>query len=1109
MTCRSMLQASLVLILMTLAACDAEPLAMDAAVDAPGLDTLLPIDAPMVAPDAPLGSCNPDVTAPTIPQGITLAIEGAGVRAQWMASTDDVGVARYVLFRDGEELARPEGTSFLDMAGLVAGSTHAYWVEAVDASGRMSGRSLGASIAIPPRTTAGLDDAIDDDADGWLETSFGYRVRASHPRVICTPEHLAEMSGRMVGPSAREPYASVYAGLLSAAEAGTDVGPMGLALLYRVSGDRRWLDALLPRFSALTPSLNTPGELYYALDLVFDDVPQAVLLEIIARHAGVDPFLNTPLLLTDFTRVRLGYHRATMMASAIAYAGIFAFTPVTLGASAPAGQVNAPALLRGLHHQLLPEGHFFRTESHIAGDPSFRGRARIGEPGGAYDNMGYDRGEESDSIFVLHAWNTLTGEPRQRGALHDEARARFWHAMSIPHSETLETTSNGCRTPGRMARSVAGLWGETAGGGQPNPPQVLLAAHLYRDGLMQDFATRGTDASAPGCNASYRTYFALFFDDALASTPRESTALAHYFGGPGIVTSRSAWDAEATLLVALAGDGISRRYEDAGSFLLYRHENIVQHAGTRIRNTPDNDRHHWYFVRGASRNALRIYDPTEVFNDRGVLATSHNLVASDRLGGPMFETPYATVDMRFSLDSGAGTVQGRRAPADSPISELIDVGNVLRYEARPGVFTYALTEATPSYGLHVDSFEREFVHVLPDVVLLYDRVRVANATARRVWSAHTVGRPHVPDAPAPVWGLSEYGDADALEMHGADNVRFNVLLPTEHDVRVRGGETVFLKTPLRMGAPWTGSLAVGRPDWIELRASGVDTTGTVIVHGESETGASIMERVTLGQDPMTPRFREVTRVYTYGTPTALRAGEIDVAGAGWEPDQWVGFMVELAAGRFMITGNDADTLFTTSTATTSWIYRIVQVLGNTTAHFSRITRLETEAANPLDVAHLQLAVLHFYDTPDLSGRVHAFMPHTDGTRHGDEYGTGLWTENGSHTIEIESGETGNESRFLITIAMANPGVTPPTTERAEGTNLDAAIVASTTAIAFLRARGPGAEGSVTLPASVTTAHVFGLEPGAHYRATLGASLSVVPAETGLCASADGVLTVSR
>ena len=44
--------------------------------------------------------------------------------------------------------------------------------------------------------------------------------------------------------------------------------------------------------------------------------------------------------------------------------------------------------------------------------------------------------------------------------------------------------------------------------------------------------------------------------------------------------------------VFVAGEGISRRYEDANSFLLHRKTNMVPHAGARIRFNADNDKHH-------------------------------------------------------------------------------------------------------------------------------------------------------------------------------------------------------------------------------------------------------------------------------------------------------------------------------------------------------------------------------------------------------------------------------------------------------------------------------------------------------------------------------------
>ena len=97
----------------------------------------------------------PDTTAPSAPQGLAAtATSSSAIDLSWSASTDDVGVNGYEVFRDGSAAAigTTKGTTFTD-TGLAADSTHSYAVLAVDAAGNRSPLSNIASaktLAAPP-----------------------------------------------------------------------------------------------------------------------------------------------------------------------------------------------------------------------------------------------------------------------------------------------------------------------------------------------------------------------------------------------------------------------------------------------------------------------------------------------------------------------------------------------------------------------------------------------------------------------------------------------------------------------------------------------------------------------------------------------------------------------------------------------------------------------------------------------------------------------------------------------------------------------------------------------------------------------------------------------
>jgi chitodextrinase len=71
----------------------------------------------------------------------------------WSASTDDVAVAGYRLFRDGVLIASPTGLSYAD-GGLSPSTTYTYAVAAFDGSGNASAPSSGFRVATLAAPTA-------------------------------------------------------------------------------------------------------------------------------------------------------------------------------------------------------------------------------------------------------------------------------------------------------------------------------------------------------------------------------------------------------------------------------------------------------------------------------------------------------------------------------------------------------------------------------------------------------------------------------------------------------------------------------------------------------------------------------------------------------------------------------------------------------------------------------------------------------------------------------------------------------------------------------------------------------------------------------------------
>ncbi len=91
-----------------------------------------------------------DTTAPTTPATISVApVAPTQINITWSASTDDVQLAGYRLFRDAVQIATTTLLSFSD-TGLTPSTTYSYYVDAYDIFGNYSSSSPTVATTTPP-----------------------------------------------------------------------------------------------------------------------------------------------------------------------------------------------------------------------------------------------------------------------------------------------------------------------------------------------------------------------------------------------------------------------------------------------------------------------------------------------------------------------------------------------------------------------------------------------------------------------------------------------------------------------------------------------------------------------------------------------------------------------------------------------------------------------------------------------------------------------------------------------------------------------------------------------------------------------------------------------
>ncbi|WP_394327626.1 discoidin domain-containing protein [Paenibacillus macquariensis] len=103
-------------------------------------------------PTADGGTPTPDTQAPTTPTNLTTTVVSSNqINLNWTASTDNVGVVGYQVFRGSTQVGTPTGTTFND-TGLTASTAYSYKVKAVDAAGNLSANSNTATATTTATT---------------------------------------------------------------------------------------------------------------------------------------------------------------------------------------------------------------------------------------------------------------------------------------------------------------------------------------------------------------------------------------------------------------------------------------------------------------------------------------------------------------------------------------------------------------------------------------------------------------------------------------------------------------------------------------------------------------------------------------------------------------------------------------------------------------------------------------------------------------------------------------------------------------------------------------------------------------------------------------------
>ncbi len=109
-----------------------------------------------------------DTQAPTAPTNLTYSnVTATSVNLSWDASSDNVGIEDYLIFKDGSQIATTQNT-YYTVTGLTANTTYSFYVKARDAAGNVSDASNTVNVTTSNSVTY-CTSTGQTTSDEWIQ----------------------------------------------------------------------------------------------------------------------------------------------------------------------------------------------------------------------------------------------------------------------------------------------------------------------------------------------------------------------------------------------------------------------------------------------------------------------------------------------------------------------------------------------------------------------------------------------------------------------------------------------------------------------------------------------------------------------------------------------------------------------------------------------------------------------------------------------------------------------------------------------------------------------------------------------------------------------------
>ena len=194
----------------------------------------------------------PDTTPPSVPTGLAASsVTGSSLTLGWNASSDNVGVIRYDVYRNGGKTASVTSTTAAQ-SGLGCGTSYTFAVEAYDAAGNVSPRAqISASTAacppLPPPLSPPpgqvLFSGLMEGPDVTPEWSFAHEFTADRVKTVGPENGITSREGsRMMRSEVRQNECASWScsmNVASARRSRSSGGPEQISTTAARSSSRR------------------------------------------------------------------------------------------------------------------------------------------------------------------------------------------------------------------------------------------------------------------------------------------------------------------------------------------------------------------------------------------------------------------------------------------------------------------------------------------------------------------------------------------------------------------------------------------------------------------------------------------------------------------------------------------------------------------------------------------------------------------------------------------------------------------------------------------------------------------------------------------------------